>query len=102
MAGDLEYLTTRQVAEERSVSRTVVVSLARQGTLPARRLTNGKLMFERVMFERWIRDQYAETRRWVLDHDHEGYHGDWRDWPIGRDDGRDHPPIGGPVLPKSG
>jgi excisionase family DNA binding protein len=77
--GELEFLTTQQVAVELSVSRTVVVALARQGTLPARRLNNGRLMFERGMLERWIQKQYAETRRWVLEHDHDGYHGDWKD-----------------------
>jgi excisionase family DNA binding protein len=80
---DLQFLTTRQVAEELSVSRTVVVSLAREGKLPARRF-NGRLIFERRMFERWIQAQYAKTRRWVLEHDHDGFHGDWKDWPIGR------------------
>lgn len=83
MTGSLEFLTTRQVAEELAVSRTVVASLAREGTLPARRMSNGRLVFERGIFERWIQDQYAETRRWVLEHDHDGYHGDWSDWPIG-------------------
>jgi excisionase family DNA binding protein len=73
VTGNLEFLTTRQLAEELSVSRTVVASLARQGTLPARRLSNGRLMFERGMFERWIQHQYADTRRWVLEHDHDGY-----------------------------
>ena len=84
VAADPEFLTTRQVAQELSVSKTVVVSLVRNGALPARRVSNGCLMFERGILERWIQGQDAETRRWVLDH--EGCHGDWREWPIGRAD----------------
>ena len=81
---DVEFLSVRQVAAELSVSRTVVEALARGGTLPALRSSHGRLAFERTMFERWIRDQYAETRRWILENPNPGFHGDWRDWPIGR------------------
>jgi excisionase family DNA binding protein len=87
-----EFLTVSEVAEELGVSRTVVTQLTSQGSLPAQRVSNGRLRFERGLFERWIRDQYAETRRWVLANRHDGYHGDWKDWPIGRPDdgGRPH------------
>jgi len=44
------------------VSRTVVEALARNGTVPALRSPHGRLRFQRTMFERWNRDQYAETR----------------------------------------
>jgi excisionase family DNA binding protein len=80
---DVEFLTVRQVAEELAVSRTVVEALARDGTLPALHSPHGRLRFERMMLERWIRDQYAETRRWILENPNPGFHGDWRDWPIG-------------------
>ena len=33
--------------------------------------------------------EYAETRRWILENPNDGFHGDWKDWPIGRGvDGR--------------
>ena len=43
------------------------------------------------MFERWIRDQYASTRLWILENRGSDFHGDWKDWPIGRVDD-DRPP----------
>ena len=67
-----------------------VARLVRSGSLPAHRTGSGQFRVERGLFDRWIREQYAETRRWILEHPKPGFiHGDWRDWPIGRvDDGR--------------
>jgi excisionase family DNA binding protein len=90
-----EYLSVRELAEELGVSRPAVTALVRNGTLPALRSSNGGLRFERSLFEHWIRDQYAETRRWILENPNEGFHGDWRDWPIGRIDDDGRPPTKG-------
>lgn len=92
---DVEFLSVRQVAAELAVSRTVVEALARGGMLPALRSPRGRLTFERTMLERWIRDQYAETRRWILENPNAGFHGDWRDWPTGRADDAGRPPTRG-------
>jgi excisionase family DNA binding protein len=87
---DAEYLTTIQVAEELAVSKTVVVAMVRSGTLPAQRGPGHRLRFERAILERWIQDQYAETRRWILESPNPGFsHADWREWPIGRFDNDD-------------
>jgi excisionase family DNA binding protein len=83
---DVELLSVGQVAAELGVSRTVVEALVRCGTLPALRSPHGRLRFERRTFERWICDQYGETRRWILENPNPGFHGDWKDWPIGRED----------------
>jgi excisionase family DNA binding protein len=82
-----EFLTVREVAAELAVSPMVVAALVRDGTLPALRSTNGRLRFERTMYERWIQDRYAETHRWILENPNAGFHGGWKDWPIGRVDG---------------
>jgi hypothetical protein len=76
---EVQLLSVRQVAAELTVSRTVVETLLRCDTLPAQRSPHGRLRFERRMFERWIRDQYTETRRWILENPNPGFHGDWKD-----------------------
>jgi prophage regulatory protein len=84
----VEYLTIADVAAELNVNVSQVRTLLRIGSLPATRNRRGHWLIERQMLERWVQDRYAETRRWVLEHDHDGYHGEWRDWPIGRVDDR--------------
>jgi hypothetical protein len=39
-----------------------------------------RTQIERGMFERWIRDQYAATRLWLLENPNERLtHADWKD-----------------------
>jgi hypothetical protein len=91
----VEYLTVTDAAAELAVSEWVVLNLIRKQGLPARRLANRHLQIERGMFERWIQDKYAETRQWQLENPNDGFHGDWRDWPIGRRDDDDQRPTTG-------
>lgn len=81
---ELEFLNVDQVMEELALSRWVVIRLIRTGELPAQRLPSRRLQIERGMFERWIRDQYAATRLWLLENPNERLsHADWNDWPAG-------------------
>jgi hypothetical protein len=91
-----EFLTVRDVVDELAASEWVVLKLIRTGELPAQRLSARQVLVERGMLERWVEDQYARTRRWILENPNSGFHGDWKDWPIGRvdGDGRLHPSRG--------
>jgi hypothetical protein len=60
---DLEHLTADEVARELMVTKAVVMTLARRGTLPAQRRPALPLRFERGLFEDWIREQCADNRR---------------------------------------
>lgn len=71
-AQPVEYLTVADVAAELSVNVSQVRTLIRIGSLPATRNRRGHWLIERQMLKRWISDTYAETRRFVLEHDPSG------------------------------
>jgi prophage regulatory protein len=89
------FLTIAEIAAELDISINQVRTLIRTGSLPAGRNGQGHRLIERRMLERWIEEKYAESRRWVLEHRHDGYHGDWKDWPIGHVDGDGRRPTRG-------
>jgi hypothetical protein len=63
------FLTVSEVSEELSVGEALVLELSRSGELPVqRRPSRRRLRIERRMFEHWSQDQYAVTRRWILEH----------------------------------
>jgi excisionase family DNA binding protein len=63
-----QFLTVSEVSGELSVGESLVLELIRSGELPAQRLPSRRLRIERHMFEHWLQDQYAVTRRWILEH----------------------------------
>lgn len=70
------FLTIAEVAAELNISINQVRTLIRTGSLPAGRNQQGHRLIERRMLECWIEETYAESRRWVLEHRHDVYHGD--------------------------
>ncbi len=59
------FLTVVQIGDELAVGPHVVYDLIRNGGLPARHVGAGRYQVERQMFERWIADQYQQTRDWI-------------------------------------
>jgi excisionase family DNA binding protein len=80
MRHHFEFLTAEQAAEELAVGKSVILALVKAGDLPARRRPGMRTQIERGMFERWIREQYAATRLWLLENPNERLtHADWKD-----------------------
>lgn len=62
------FLTVREVAQELNVGKGEVRALIANGTLPAQRTEDGRLRVERLMLERWVRDQCTASREFTSTH----------------------------------
>lgn len=67
------FLTIPSLAEELSTSSAQVYALVRSGELPAIKIGGrGQWRIERPRFEAWVREQYALTRAFLLEHPYPG------------------------------
>ncbi|WP_137122040.1 helix-turn-helix transcriptional regulator [Segeticoccus rhizosphaerae] len=76
-SGEPRFITLDEVAEELSTTTSQAYALVRHGTLPAIKLGGrGQWRVERLMFEKFLEQMYAETREFVEAHPFGGQGGD--------------------------